>query len=178
MWGWTKLGAHAPSRTSVFKTATVFLLGEYGLSVLPSSLQSAIYRTSPFLESVATTWTTMMLAYNTQQLTKFLAVQPVRCLVWHSENLFHRSTLQFLQCLLLLLLLTHFLGSSDVLHVLDDAHLMECLHMFVSLISIGIITTSNQYSTESKIVGKYLSFHIIAKIPCIVSSHSDATCLV
>ena len=77
-WGWTKLGAHARSRTSVFKTATVFFSGKYGLSVLPSSLQSAIYscprRTSPFLESVATTQTTTTLAYNTQQITKFLAI--------------------------------------------------------------------------------------------------------
>ena len=34
--GWTKLGAHALSRTSVFKTTTVFFW------MLPSSLQSAI----------------------------------------------------------------------------------------------------------------------------------------
>ena len=57
--------------------------------------------------------------------------------------------------------------------MLDDAHLDHgMLKYVVSLISIGIITTSNQYSTESKIVGKYLSLqHIIAQpsIPCIVS---------
>ena len=58
-----------------YKTTTVFFSGEYGFSVLPSSLQSAIYscphRTSPFLEPVATTQTTMMLAYNTQQILLF-----------------------------------------------------------------------------------------------------------
>ena len=66
---WTKLGAHARSRTSVFKTTTVFFSGEYGFSVLPSSLQSVIYscprRTSRFLESVATTRTTTTLAWHT-----------------------------------------------------------------------------------------------------------------
>ena len=100
MWGWTKLLIHACSCTSAFMTATVFFLGEYGFSVLRSSLQSAIYscprRTSPFLESVATTQTTTTLAYNTQQITKFLAIQPVRCHVWHLENLLHHSTLRFM----------------------------------------------------------------------------------
>ena len=68
--GWTKLGAHAHSNTSVFKTTTVFFSRKYGLNVLPLSLQSAIYscprRTSPFLEAVVTTQTTMTLAYNTK----------------------------------------------------------------------------------------------------------------
>ena len=67
MWGWTKLGAHARWRTSIFKTAPVFFSGQYGFSVLPSSLQSVIYscphRTSPFLESMAATWTTAMLNF-------------------------------------------------------------------------------------------------------------------
>ena len=74
--GWTKLGTHARSRTRVFKTATVFFSRKYGFGVLPSSLQSAIYsclrRTSRFLESVATTRTTMTLAYNTQKSRNFL----------------------------------------------------------------------------------------------------------
>ena len=57
--GWTKLGAHARSSTSIVETTTVFFSGKYGFTVLPSSLQSAIYSftrtTSRFLESVATT---------------------------------------------------------------------------------------------------------------------------
>ena len=76
--------AHAHSSTSVFKTTTVFFSGKYGFSVLPLSLQSAIYscphRASRFLESVVTTQTTTTLAYNTQHTTKFLAIQP-SCLV-------------------------------------------------------------------------------------------------
>ena len=91
--GWTKLGAYARSRTSVSKTTTVFFSGIYGFSVLPSSLQSAIYscprRTSRFLESVATTRTTTTLAYNTQQISCHSAGQYH---VWHwSENLLHQS---------------------------------------------------------------------------------------
>ena len=47
--------------------------------MLPLSLQSVIYscacRTSQFLESLLTTQTATMLAYNTQQITKFLAIQ-------------------------------------------------------------------------------------------------------
>ena len=65
--GWTKLGTHAHWRTSIFKTAPVFFSGQYGFSVLPSSLQSVIYccpcRTSPFLESMAATWTTATLIF-------------------------------------------------------------------------------------------------------------------
>ena len=38
--GWTKLGAHARSNTSVFKTTAVFFSGKYGFNVLPLSLQS------------------------------------------------------------------------------------------------------------------------------------------
>ena len=95
-WGWTKLGAHARSGTSVFKTTTVLFWGEYGITVLPSSLQSAIYscprRTSRFLESVAKTRTTTTLVYNTQQITKFLAIQPSGAM---SDTLLHRSTLRF-----------------------------------------------------------------------------------
>ena len=72
-WGWTKLDAHVRSGTSVFKTTTVLFWGEYGVTVLPLSLQSAIYscprRTSRFLESVAKTRTTTTLVYNTQQIT-------------------------------------------------------------------------------------------------------------
>ena len=82
--GWTKLGAHARLSTSDFKTTTLFISGKYGFSVLPLSLQSAICscprRTTRFLESMATTGT-MMLAYNTQQIRKFLAIQPVWCRV-------------------------------------------------------------------------------------------------
>ena len=99
MRGWTKLGAHARSTTSALETTIVFFSGKCSFSVLPSSLQSVIYsyprRTSRFLESVATTRTTTMLAYNTRQITKFLAIQPVCCRVWHPENLLHRSTLRF-----------------------------------------------------------------------------------
>ena len=99
MWGWTKLGTHACSRTSALKTTTVFFFSKCGFSVLPSSLQSAIYscprRTSRFLEFLATTRTTMMLTYNTQQITKCLAIQPVWYSVWHPENLLHWSTLRF-----------------------------------------------------------------------------------
>ena len=57
------------------------LLGRYGLSVLPSSLQSAIYscnwpHNQSFLESMQTNWSTVTLAYNTQQITKFLPYSP------------------------------------------------------------------------------------------------------
>ena len=47
----------------------------------------------PFSQSETTTQTTMTLAYNTQQITKFLAIQPVRCRVWHSG---YRSTFWFM----------------------------------------------------------------------------------
>ena len=72
-WGWTKLDAHTCSSTSVLKTTTVFFSGRYGFSVLPSSLQSVIYsyprRTSRFLESVATTRTTV--AYKSRSFLPF-----------------------------------------------------------------------------------------------------------
>ena len=75
MRGWTKLGAHARSSNSVLKTITVFFSGRYGFSVLPSSLQSAIYscprRTSRFLESVAKTRTTTTLAYKSRSFLPF-----------------------------------------------------------------------------------------------------------
>ena len=94
MRGWTKLGAHACSRTSALKTAIVFFSGKFGFSVLPSSLQSAIYGcpcTSRFLESVVTTrTTTTTLAYNTQR--SFL---PFSLSGAVSDNLLHRSTLRF-----------------------------------------------------------------------------------
>ena len=45
--------------------------------------------------AVATTRTTTTLAYNTQQITMFLAIQPVWCRVWHPENLLHPFTLRF-----------------------------------------------------------------------------------
>ena len=48
-----------------------------------------------FFESVATTRTTTTLAYNTQQIMKFLVTHPIWCRTWHSENLLHRSTLRF-----------------------------------------------------------------------------------
>ena len=99
MRGWTKLSVHARSRTNALKTTTVFFSGKFGFSVLPLSLQSAIYscpcRISRFLQSVATTWTTTTLAYSTKQITNFLAIQPVWCRVWHPDNLLHRSTLRF-----------------------------------------------------------------------------------
>ena len=41
--GWTKLGAHACSNTSVFKTPRVFFSGKYDFNVLPLSFQSALY---------------------------------------------------------------------------------------------------------------------------------------
>ena len=44
---------------------------------------------------MATTRTTTTLAYNTQQITKILAIQPVWCRLWHSESLLHRFTLRF-----------------------------------------------------------------------------------
>ena len=94
MRGWTKLGAHARSRTSTLKTTIVFFSGKFGFSVLPLSLQSAIYScpcTSRFLESVVTTrTTTTTLAYNTQR--SFL---PFSLSGAVSDNLLHRSTLQF-----------------------------------------------------------------------------------
>ena len=49
-------------------------------------------RTSWFLEYVSTT---QMITLSKTQIIKFLAIHPVRCRVWHSENLLHRSTLQF-----------------------------------------------------------------------------------
>ena len=76
MWEWTKL---AYSSTSVFKTATVFFMGEYGFSALLSSLQSAIYKDASL----------QVTTHN-----ESLAIQPIRCRVWHSENLqilCHRS---------------------------------------------------------------------------------------
>ena len=70
MRGWTKLGAHARSNISVFKTTTVFFSGKYGFNVLLLSLQSALYscprRTSRFLEAVVITRTTTTLPYNTK----------------------------------------------------------------------------------------------------------------
>ena len=52
------------------------LNGQIQLSVLPSSLQSAIYscpsRTNPFLESISTTQSIRVLVYNTQQITKLI----------------------------------------------------------------------------------------------------------
>ena len=39
----TKLGTHAHTSMSVFKTTTVFFSGKYGFCVLPSSLQSMIH---------------------------------------------------------------------------------------------------------------------------------------
>ena len=96
-WGWTKFGAHARSNTSIFRTTRVFFLDKYDFSVLPSSLRSVIYccphRTSQFLELVSTTQSTASLTFNTQQITTFLAIQPVRCHVCHTENLPHQSTL-------------------------------------------------------------------------------------
>ena len=55
MWGWTKLGAHAHSNRSIFKTTTLlFSVNMALINVLPLSLQSALYRTSRFLEGVPT----------------------------------------------------------------------------------------------------------------------------
>ena len=91
-WGWTKLGGHTRSNTSVFKTTTVFFSRKYGLNVLPLSLQSAIYscprRTSPFLEAVATTWTTTTLAYNTtnHEISWHSACQVPRLMLWESTT--------------------------------------------------------------------------------------------
>ena len=85
-------------QTSGFKTTTVFFSRKYGFNVLPLCLHSALYscpcRTSRFLEAVATTRTTMMLAYNTTN-HKISCHQLVRCHVWCYENLLHRSTLWF-----------------------------------------------------------------------------------
>ena len=78
-------------------TTKVFFSGGYGLCVLPLSLQSAIdncpCRSSRFLESLYQTIET--LANNPQQITKFLAIQLIRCHVGHSENLLHQSILRF-----------------------------------------------------------------------------------
>ena len=80
-------------------TTKVLFLGKYDFSVLPLSWQSAICsclcRTCRFLTSVLTTQITT-LAQDTQQIMKFLAIYPVRCHVWHSEDLLHWSTLQFM----------------------------------------------------------------------------------
>ena len=51
------------------------------------------HRTSQFLELVSTTQSTASLTFNTQQITTFLAIKPVRCHVCHIENLLHQSTL-------------------------------------------------------------------------------------
>ena len=69
MRGWNKLGAHAHSNTSVFKTTSLFS-GKYGLMCyLCFCSQRYIYscprRTSRFLEAMAITRTTTTLAYNT-----------------------------------------------------------------------------------------------------------------
>ena len=80
--GWTKQGAHTGSNTSVLKTTKVFFSGKYGFNVLPLSLQSALYscprRASRFLEAVAASRSTMMLAYNAK-IAKFFAIQLVGC---------------------------------------------------------------------------------------------------
>ena len=93
--GWTKWDAHTHSSTSVFKTTTVFYPGKYGFSLLPLSLQSAMYscphRTSQFLESVETTRTTT-LAYNTQQTEISFSQSGA---IFDTENLLHQSTLWF-----------------------------------------------------------------------------------
>ena len=66
MQGWTKLGTHAHSSTSVLLQSSF----QVNVALVHLSLQSAIYscprRPSWFLESVATTRTTTTLAYNTQ----------------------------------------------------------------------------------------------------------------
>ena len=50
---WTKLGAHAHSNTSIFKTTTVFFSGKYGFNMLSLSLRLALCscqrRTTRFL---------------------------------------------------------------------------------------------------------------------------------
>ena len=75
MQGWTRLGAHAHSSTSIFKTATVFFSGKYGFStsVLATCLRCIVVNID--LVNFLSQWQQLkqltMLAYNTQQITKF-----------------------------------------------------------------------------------------------------------
>ena len=60
-------------------------------------------------------------------ITKFLAIQPARYRVWHSENLLHRSTLWFTATIasaFFSVIATHVLASitSSKLHGLDSVH--------------------------------------------------------
>ena len=99
--GWTKLGAHARSNTSVFKTTTAFFSGKYSFNVLPLSLQSALYScpriTSRFLEAVAATRTTMTLAYNTtnHEISCHSARQVLCLMLWESTTPVHLAIYGF-----------------------------------------------------------------------------------
>ena len=94
--GWTKLGTHTGSKTSVFKTTTVFFSGKYGFNVLPLSLQSALYScsrgSSQFLEAVAITRTTMTLSTTlasntTNHKISYHSARQVPCLMfWESTT--------------------------------------------------------------------------------------------
>ena len=91
MRGWTKLGTHARSNTSIFKTTTVFP-GKCGSSVLATCLCSQWYIVVGVeLVNFLSNWQQLkqltVLAYNTQQITKFLAIQPVRYCVRHWESI-------------------------------------------------------------------------------------------
>ena len=55
-------------------------------------IHSFPHRTGLLLDSVSTTQSTVTLVYNTQQTTKFLVMQPIKCHAQHTENLLHPST--------------------------------------------------------------------------------------
>ena len=97
--------------------------------------------------------TKLTLAYNTQQITKFLAIQPIRCCVWHPENLLHQSTLQVMTSCFCAIIATHVLASITssklcewsrfsvcphvsrvyLMSTLDITHVMKCTRLSPSL---------------------------------------------
>ena len=95
-WEWTKLGTHACSNTSIFKTTLVFFSCKYGLMCY---LCLCSHFVDVKLVDFLRLWRQFEQQWRyltTQQLTKFLAIQPIRCRVWCSENPLHRSTLRFM----------------------------------------------------------------------------------
>ena len=107
MWGWTKLGTHSHSSTSFFETTTV--VKKYGFSVLPLSLQLAIYscphRTVDFLSQWQQLERRCQLTAQKKSWTTCLSAS--QCCICHSENLLHRSTLWFMAAVVSFFLCHH-----------------------------------------------------------------------
>ena len=121
-----------------------------------SDTYSCPRRTSWFLESVATTQTTMMPAYNTQQIMKFLAISAhlVLCLIpWESTTPVYlviygcfRQWFLLATCILASITSSEWRGQDSVsTHVqlshvylaftLDVTHVIKCTRLSPSLIS-------------------------------------------